>query len=204
MVDKIDKPEAPPPYAITSTTETKRDKPQDQKGQEDLPTFQKESPSLFKEKFQEGFGVLKTIRVPLAEIEKLLFRRATPRHGTPTAEADLVLKNGKIVERVSFLLQNWQDFLKIKNLKIGEMIPNTLWHYASTHLEVTIWQPPTSGPWNLREMQKQTGASLIPLQNKTWWSKTMAGIRLQPWVLAFYALGIFGLVVIIFFLATRT
>ena len=155
MVDKIDKPEAPPPYAIGSTTETKRDKPQDQKGQEDLPTFQKENHSLYREKFQESGGALKTIRVPLNEIAKLLFRRTTPRHGSPTAEADLVWRDGKVTEGVSFLLQNWQDFLKIKNLKVGETVPEIFWQQGITHLEVTIWQAAGSGPWNLREIEKQ-------------------------------------------------
>src|SRR3989344_1591023 len=115
MVDKIDKPEPPPPYAIAGTTETKRDKPREERKQEDLPTFQQKNPSLYQEKFASETSVSKTIRVPLAQIERLLLKRATPRHGAPTAEADLVWKDGRVTENVSFLIHNWQDFLKIKN-----------------------------------------------------------------------------------------
>ncbi|MDP2600494.1 MAG: hypothetical protein Q8P84_07180, partial [Deltaproteobacteria bacterium] len=154
MVDKIDKPEAPSPYAVIGTTETKRDKPQDQKGQEDLPTFQKETPSLYKEKFQGDAGVGKTLRFPISEIRLLKFRRAVPRHGAPIVEADLVLNDGKIVEGVHFLLRHLQDFLKIKNLKIGDPVPEAFWKKGET-MELTLRPPSSSGPWNLKEIQKE-------------------------------------------------
>lgn len=156
MVDKIEKPDRPPAYSISGTTETKRDKPREEKGQEDLPTFKKEEPSLYREKFQSEVGISKTVYVPLDQIQKLLFRRATPRHGAPTVEADLVWKDGRTTEGISFLLHNWQDFLKIKNLKVGDIIPAEFWHSTSPNLEVTIRQMSPSGSWNLRHIQNQS------------------------------------------------
>ncbi|MDO8527962.1 MAG: hypothetical protein Q7T03_09780 [Deltaproteobacteria bacterium] len=155
MVDKIDKPEKVSPYAIGGTTETKRDKPQDQRGQEDLPTYKKEPSSLYREKFQGELGVAQTIRIPVGDIQQFLFRRATPRHGSPTAEADLIWKDGKTSENVSFLLSNWQDFLKIKNLKTGEVIPEIFWNHGNSDFEITVRQGSPSGSWNMREMQKK-------------------------------------------------
>lgn len=194
MVDKIDRPEAPPAYAITGTTETKRDKPQDQKGQEDLPTFQKENPSLFKEKFQGGAGVGKTIHLPISEIRMFKFRRAVPRHGAPVVEADLVLKDGKMVEGISFLLQHLQDFLKIKNLRIGDPIPDIFWKKGET-MELTIRPPSSSGPWNLKEIQKESRTA--PPLSKEWeWFLENRRVLL-------YSAGIIGIVVILAIYLTR-
>ncbi|OGQ47910.1 MAG: hypothetical protein A3H42_01355 [Deltaproteobacteria bacterium RIFCSPLOWO2_02_FULL_46_8] len=156
MVDKIDKPDAPSPYAVGGTTEAKKDKPRDQQNQEDLPTFKRQNPNLYREKFQGELGVSKTVKVPLDQIDKILFRRATPYHGVPTAEANLVWKDGRTTEGVSFRIKNWQDFLKIKNLKQGEMIPPPFWNFGGEELEIIIVKMgTTSGSWDVREIQKQ-------------------------------------------------
>ena len=188
MVDKIDKPDAPSPYAVLGTTETKKDKPQDQRGQEDLPTFQKENPSLYKKKFQGEAGVGKTVHLPVSEIRMLKFRRAIPRHGAPIVEADLVLKDGKTVGGVSFLLQHLQDFLKIKNLKIGEPVPDIFWKKGET-MELTLRPPSTSGPWNLREMQKENRTALAKEKEWEWFHENRRVL--------FYTAGIVGIVAIL-------
>ncbi len=161
MVDKIDRPDAPSPYAVTGTTETKRDKPQDQRGQEDLPTFKQTGPSLYKEKFQSESSVIKTVLVPLSDIDSLKFRRATPRQGAPTVEADLILKDGKTLEGISFLLKNWQDFLQIKNFKIGDKILPAFWNHGGKNLEITLRPVATSGPWHLKEIQSQAAKPVL-------------------------------------------
>src|SRR3989338_1255915 len=154
MVYKVDRPEAPPPYAVSRTTETKRDKPQDERRQEDLPTFKKKEEDLYREKFQSE-ALSKNYRLPLNEIGQFIFVRATPRHGVPMADAELILKDGKKIVGVSFLVKNWQDFLRIKNLKTGQVIPPEFWNYGGTHIEITVRSVSTSGSWNLREMQKE-------------------------------------------------
>lgn len=188
MVDKIDKPDAPSPYAVLGTTETKKDKPQDQRGQEDLPTFQKDNPSLYKEKFQAEGGVGKTIHLPVSEIKMLKFRRANPKQGAPTVEADLILNDGKMVEGVSFLLKHLQDFLKIKNLKIGDTIPDTFWK-ESEILEITIRPPSTSGPWNLKEMQQTRPAPKAATKEQNWFYENRGPLL--------YVAGIIGLIVVL-------
>lgn len=151
MVDKIDKPDIPPLYTVKSPGETKGDKQHEERGQEDLPTFQKEQKSLYQEKFQGGLGPSQTFKVPLEKIQKMIFKRALPFHGTPTAEADLFWVDGRVSEQVSFLLRNWQDFLRLKNFRVGEMIPPTYWNYTGTELEITIRQKTqTSGSWNIQ------------------------------------------------------
>ncbi len=189
MVDKVDRPEAPPPYAVTHTTETKRDKPQDQKRQEDLPTFKKKEEDLYREKFQSEV-LSKNYRLPLNEIEQLLFIHATPRHGVPMADAELILKDGKKITGVSFLLKNWQDFMQIKNIKTGQAIPQEFWNYSGTDLEITVKSVSTSGSWNLREIQKeappptlQTAPNRIWIGFKKWWVVSIAAGVVILWTL---------------------
>lgn len=172
MVDRIDKPDAPPSYMVKSPTETKKDKPKEQKGQEDLPTFQHSKQSLYQEKFQGSSDALKTIQVPIAEIRKLVFHRATPHLGVPTAVADLVWKDGKVLEGASFLLRNWQDFLKIKNLKPGEPIPEPYWNFRGEVLEVTLRQKiQTSGSINLKELERGTPPPPTQLPPLNFWQR---------------------------------
>lgn len=197
MVDKIDKPEAPSPYAIGATKETKRDKPREEGGQEDLPTFKREDSSLYREKFQKEPGTSKTVKVAVVHIEKLLFRRATPHHGVPTAEANLVWKDGRTTDGVNFRIQNWQDFLKIKNLKQGEIIPPPFWNYGGEELEITIVKlGTTSGSWNLRELQREDQK---PKRRHKPFLNAVRGIN--PWMaglcfLAFITLFLLGLFIL--------
>lgn len=159
MVDKVDKPDAPKPYTVQSPNETKRDKPKDQQAQEDLPTFKQQEQSLYEEKFRSGPGTFRTFNVPINRITKFLYRRAVPHHGTPTVIADLYWKDGRKTEGVNFLLKGWQEFLTIKNLKFGDIIPPEFWNYHKPHIEITVRQKEHTGSsWNLRAMEKKKGA----------------------------------------------
>lgn len=162
MVDKVDKPTPPPAYAVTGATGTKQDKPREERGQEDLPTFQRQKSSPFSEKFQGQGGYTKTVYVPLRQIQQLQYKRATPRQGIPTADADLSLRDGTKLENVSFLLHNWQDFMQIKNLKPGEIIPENFWQTGGDRLEVTVRSVNTSGPWNLKEIEEESQSPTGP------------------------------------------
>lgn len=170
MVDKVDRPDAPPPYMVRSPTETKKDKPKEERQQEDLPTFQRsKEEALYREKFQGETGTSKTAKVVLEEIDGLLFKRAIPRHGIPMADADLVWKSGQKLEGVSFLLKNWQDFMQLKNLKAGEKIPPPFWNFGGTHLEITIRSTHTSGPWSFKEIEAEAKATVQPVATPPWW-----------------------------------
>lgn len=181
MVDRVDKPDAPPPYLVKSPTETKKDKPKEERRQEDLPTFQQgKEEALYREKFQGETGVLKTVKIALEEVDGFLFKRAIPRHGVPMVDTELVWKNGKKLSGVSFLLKNWQDFMQIKNIKAGEKIPPPFWNYGGTYLEITIRSTQTSGPWNLREITTEAKTQPPPVALIPWWknNKALLGIGL--------------------------
>lgn len=174
MVDKIDKPNPPPAYSVREPTESKGDKPHDQRRQEDLPTFKKKEEDLYREKFQSE-PLSKTYRLAVGDIREILFVRATPRHGVPMADAELILQDGKKMAGVSFLLKNWQDFMKIKNLKTGQAVPLEFWNFGGTHLEITIKSVSTSGPWNLRTIEQQKiEKKIIPQEaSLPWWKKRL-------------------------------
>lgn len=168
MVDRIDKPERATSYEVKGPTESKKDKPHEEHRQEDLPTFKQKERSIYEEKFQPGLSPLKTIRLPLERVRKMIFHRAIPYHGNPMAEADLVWNDGRTTEGVTFLLRNWQDFLRIKNLKAGDAIDPAYFSSPTGHLEITIWQKTTaSGSWELKEPPREKSAPVV----KEWWQK---------------------------------
>lgn len=178
MVDKVDRPEAPPAYQVRSPTETKKDKPKEERRQEDLPTFKKQDEAaLYREKFQQDASILKTVKIPFEEIQAFLFKKAIPRHGAPMADAELVLKDGKKIANVGFLLRGWQDFMKIKNLKPGEMIPPEFWNYQGPQVEITIRSIATSGLWNLREIEneKEPPEAALPKKKIPPWQYAVLG-----------------------------
>ncbi len=175
MVEKIDRPEAPPAYAVREPTESKRDKPKEERRQEDLPTFQRQGADPYRGKFQSE-APSKTFKVPLEEIGRLNFLRAVPRHGVPMADADLVWKDGTKIPGVSFLIKNWQDFMKLKNLKSGEPIPADFWNYGGNFLEITMRSTNVSGPWRLKEIENEASPLPPPSAKQRDWKKVMWGV----------------------------
>ncbi|MDO8494256.1 MAG: hypothetical protein Q7S68_02855 [Deltaproteobacteria bacterium] len=173
MVDKVDKPDRPPnPYRVESSTGTKQDKPHDQQNQQDLATFQHQKKSIFSEKFQSENVHLRSLKIPFTEIQELKFRRAMPWHGIPTAEADLVKKDGTQVAQSLFILKNWQDFMKIRSLRPGSVVPEAFWKTNEPHLEVTIRVSSGSGSWNTRQMEEAPPA-VVDSNKKTPEQKTI-------------------------------
>ena len=159
MVDRVDKPDAPNPYRIQSTTETKKDKPHEERAPGQEAKYQQEKRNQEWGKFQADPDLRKTVRVPLGDILQLKFRRASSRQASPTVNADLVWKDGRTTENVSFLLHNLEDFLKIKNMKPGDPIPPSFWTRGK-ELEVTIPQGRSgSGPWTMPPMEENTASA---------------------------------------------
>lgn len=194
MVDKIDRPDPPPAYVVREPTESKRDKPKEERRQEDLPTFQRKEADPYHGKFQAD-APSKTFKVPFSEIGQFHFLRAVPRHGVPIVDANLIWKDGTKLPGVSFLLKNWQDFMKIKNLKSGEAIPISFWNYGGDPIEITVRSITTSGPWNMRNIEKQKTEAKSAPQKVTlpWWRNR----------LSFYGLGALALITLILFLLFR-
>ena len=165
MVDKIDKPEAPSPYAITAATEPKKDRQhEERKPAEEIARYQKGSEAKAFGRLMGEIAGVKTLRVPLEEIQQLLFRRAIPRQGNPVVEAKLIWKNNQVTEIVIFLLSHREDFLKIRSLRPGDSIPEIFWRQGP-HLEIGIPQSTSaSGSWSYQQLEKEElhEAKVIP------------------------------------------
>lgn len=155
MVDRIDKPVKPDMYRVEQSTETKRDKQKSNQNSQENSEFQQQRRELFDKKFAADAIRAKTFRIPISKIDRLTFKKAIPYHGSATCEANLHWKDGRITENAGFLLKNWQDFLRLKNLKSGETVEPSFWKTEKPYLEITVRQQgPTSGSLNLREIQK--------------------------------------------------
>lgn len=142
-------------YRVEQATETKRDKSKSGQNPQENSEFQQQRRDLFDKNFAVGSIRAKTFRIPIAKIDRLIFKRAIPYHGAANCEVNLRWKDGRVTENAGFLLKNWQDFLRLKNLKPGETVESSFWKTEKPYLEITVRQQgPTSGSLNLREIQK--------------------------------------------------
>ena len=204
MVEKIDKPDDPSPYTVTAPTETKKDKPREERNpHEEIAKYQKRSSGKEWDKFTGEMSSVRTLQIPVEEIKQLLLRRLLTRQGNPAIEAKLIWQNGSVTDAVNFLLKKREDFLKIKSLPIDAPIPEYFWK-SERYLEVSIPQrPSTSGSWSYREMEKSDSQSKKTLPGRCQkWGKWLGMIdektlKPQYGIMAAYAGLLLGLVLLV-------
>ena len=171
MVDKIDRPDPPPSYAVTASAETKKDRPHEERHpEEEIARYQKEVSSKGWEKFQAETTAIKTLLVPTRDIRQVLFHRALSRQGSLGIEARLILQDGHVFDRVIFLLPHREDFLKIRLLKSGDVLPEIFGRFGTTR-EVGIPQSINPrGSWRMRQIEPQQAAKPQPA---TFWQRPL-------------------------------
>ncbi len=134
MVEKIDRPEAPPPYRITKAKESREDQHQSSYNQreEQEKQYQKQLEGNEWEKFERRTMVIKPVRVPRARIDRLLFRAAKLHSGTGILQVDVVWRDGRQTRGALVLLTHLEDFIRTKRFKPGETVPDSLWAHGTT------------------------------------------------------------------------
>ncbi|MBI4126350.1 MAG: hypothetical protein HY465_02535 [Deltaproteobacteria bacterium] len=129
MVERIDRPEAPPPYQITRTKESKESLHQGSNPREEAEEkFRKELENN-KEwgKFHRREVTVRPMRVKRDAIERVLFRAAVLRSGTAILVGDIVWKNGQTTEGALFLLARVEDYFRLKSLRPKSDVPESFW-----------------------------------------------------------------------------
>ncbi len=140
MVEKIDRPEAPPPYVIREAKQTKEDRHQQQNPKEDAEREQrKQLESGEWKKFGRQSAVIKQIRVPREKIARCHYRGVTLHSGIGTLMVDLFWKDGKRTIGALLLVTRLEDFIRLKKMKPGEQVPEELWAKGPT-VEIGIIQ----------------------------------------------------------------
>ncbi|MBN1282314.1 MAG: hypothetical protein JXA24_00895 [Proteobacteria bacterium] len=128
MVEKIDRPDAPNPYAISQAKETKEDRHQQHNPKEDA---ERERQRRIEGKEWQKFGrrtvVIKPLRVGREKIRKCLFKSVNLHSGIGTLKVDLIWADGRRTENALMLVRMLEDFLKLRSLSPGEEVPEALW-----------------------------------------------------------------------------
>ena len=158
MVDKVDRPEAPPTWKIKEPARTKddrRSRQQEESKEQKKEKFEKQREEGRWQKFDSRTMVIKPVRVPLRDIKGFRFCSVTMHSGVATMEADLEWTSGRITEGTMLRLSGFEDYVKAKRLSVGNMVPREMWAKEDP-LEVGIPQVrASSGSFAAKELERE-------------------------------------------------
>jgi hypothetical protein len=158
MVDKVDRPEAPPTWKIKEPARTKddrRSRQQEESKEQKKEKFEKRASEGRWQKFDSRTMVIKPIRVPLRDIKGFRFCSVTIHSGVATMEADMDWVNGRITEGTMVRIGGFEEYVKANHLSVGEGVPRELWA-KSDPLEVGIPQEKApSGSYAAKELERE-------------------------------------------------
>ena len=140
MVEKIDRPEAPHPYKVTSAKEARENLPQQQRQKEEQERrYKKKLETAGWGKFGTRTVVIKPMRVPRESIQRCLFNAVSLHSGVGILEADITWQDGRTIRRVLIRLRALEDFMRLKKFSPGEEVPENIWARGPT-VEIGIPQ----------------------------------------------------------------
>ena len=128
MVDKIDRPEAPPAYFITRAKDAKESQ-HEQKGQRDEEGERRQKEQAEKDwsKFDRKTTVIKPLQTKREKIARCLFRTVVLHGGVATLQVDVMWKDGHKTDGALVLLARLDDYLKLKRFAKGQEVPEEFW-----------------------------------------------------------------------------
>lgn len=204
MVEKVDRPQqTPPAYHILPTKEAKDDHSRRQDYEEGEEHYQKNKGSGEWTKYRGRTMTIKPVRAPRDKIDRVLFRSTVLKSGMGILEATVVWKDGRTTEPVLFLIPRTDEYMKLRILKRGQVVPENYWA-KSDPIEMGIVQlEPPSGSWGMKELEREdkvvkaTGA-------KTSWLATIgladkASGKFQWHVMIAYLMGLAVLILALIF-----
>jgi hypothetical protein len=160
MVDKVDRPEAPPTWRIKEAKRTQDDRPsqqQQESAEKKKEKFEKRNEGTW-QKFDSRSMIVKPMRIPLRDIKSVIFRNVTMHSGITTMEGDLHWTSGRVTEGAMFGIGGFDEFVKAKRFQPGQEVPREVWA-KSDPLEVGIPQERApSGPFAMEEIERQVAA----------------------------------------------
>lgn len=189
MVEKIDKPEVPPAYYIQSTTETKDDRGgsggQQQAGDEysgshAQPGWQK----IYAQSSNRRY-----MKIRREDIQHAWFRTTVMQRGVSLVEADIEIKDGKILKGAHIILPTRESFWTLKRFQPGQSIPLNM-IVNSPILEISLPSQPFSGGGTTVSSGTKIEASINRREKR--WDKNK--------ILIYAGTGIVILFLILFFL----
>lgn len=130
MVDKVDRPNAPSPYAVQRTKEAKDNQHQSSDNNEEQSAHYrnnlKEDVTEWK-KFGGQTTVIRPISAPKSRISALTFRGISLRGGNAILEVDVLWQDQRMTHGAMIRVSRMEEMLRAKRLKPGEAVPEALW-----------------------------------------------------------------------------
>ncbi len=203
MVEKIDRPQAPPAYQVLPSKEAKEDQSRRQEYEEGEEHYQKSASSSEWGKYRGRAMTIKPVRVPRDRIAKVLYRSASLKSGMGILEATVVWKDGRTSEPVLFLIPRLEEYMKVRLLKRGQPVPENYWAKSDPVEMGLVQMEPTSGSWEMKELRREAKTTAGPVKKGSF--PASLGLvnrttgRFQWFVLAAYLLGITILALAIIF-----
>ena len=128
MIEKIDRPDAQQVYTISRAKESKEDRHQQHNPKDDA---ERERKRRIEGKEWEKFGrrtmTIKPLRVPREKIRQCLFKSVSLHSGIGTLKVDVAWADGKLTRDALMLVRRLEDFLRLRRLSQGEIVPEELW-----------------------------------------------------------------------------
>lgn len=167
MVEKVDKPQAPPAYQILPTKEAKDDQSRKQEQEEGEEHYQKSDVGADWGKYRGRAMTIKPVRVARDRIDRVLFRNTVLKSGMGILEASVVWKDGRTTEPVLFLLPRPEDYMKLRLMKRGQTVPDNFWAKGDQIDMGIVQMEPQSGSWSTKDLSHEAKArkAVAPLSS---------------------------------------
>ncbi len=145
MIDKVNRPDAPPPYRINEAKQTAEDRHQQQNPREEMEEqLRKSQEEKDWSKFGRRTTTIKPIRVRREQIQECRFRSVNLHSGIGTLEVDVRWRDGRVTPQALMLVTRIEDFLQLKKLVPGQAVPVVFWGRGPM-VEIGIRQITTEG-----------------------------------------------------------
>ncbi len=196
MVDKIDRPNPPEPWVITSTARSQdRGQRQETPPQEHDDEYSSPgSPNQRWQKFHGESEVRRIVNIDRHDIRHLWFRKAVIQRQTALVECDMEMLSGEFYRSAQFLLPRLDDYFQFKGYIFGQEVPATVvTHDPIVEVSVLVSRPsPTATPPPMTPQRPATAPQRPATQ---WWSLWDAETQqLQPFAMVAY--GIVALLIV--------
>lgn len=145
MVDRIDRPEAPPPYQITRAKDAKENQHRepDQRGEQEK-RYQKQIAEKEWTKFDRRTTTIKPLSVPRESVARCLFKGVRLHNGVGILAVDVHWKDGRTTAGALILLARLDHFVRLNKFVQGQEVPDEFWAHGAT-VEFGIVQVVSAG-----------------------------------------------------------
>jgi hypothetical protein len=158
MVEKVSRPDAPPPYRVEPSKETKDDKSRREEEEDRKESFQRKDKESTWEIFSGRSLSVRTVKAPRERIDRVLFSKAVLRGGVCILQTTVVWKDGRRTEPALFMLPRPEDYIKFKPYTRGRPVPEAYWAHGPEVQFGIVEMGSVTGSWNMKEEARKEEA----------------------------------------------